>query len=119
LEKNNQSFDLGLSAIGMKSSLSGPMYFEIGRIIFLLCLCSIMWAAHPDVLEITKMGVKKSLNYLIFTFEYHIDDKHLQQRNQDLGKSSFRWSFYFLCFEILGQEEAFHKFIGKVWLSIP
>lgn len=42
---------------------SGPIYFEIGLIIFLLFLCYIICAAHPEVLEITKIGVKKSLNH--------------------------------------------------------
>lgn len=40
----------------------GPVYFEIGRISFLVFLCSIICAAHPEVLDITNIGVKKSLN---------------------------------------------------------
>lgn len=48
--------------MGMNFCCSGPMYLEIGLIIFLLCLCSMMCAAQPEVLAITKIGVKKSLN---------------------------------------------------------
>lgn len=52
---------LGLWAIGVNFFWSGPMYLDMGLISFLLFLCSIIWAAHPEVLEITKIGVKKSL----------------------------------------------------------
>jgi hypothetical protein len=47
--------------MGINLRGSGPMYFEMGLMIFLLCRCSMIWAAHPEVLAMTKMGVK---NYL-------------------------------------------------------
>lgn len=50
--------------MGINSCFSGPIYFEMGLMIFLLCLCSIMWAAQPEVLAITKIGVKKSLRLI-------------------------------------------------------
>jgi len=53
--------NLGLWLIGTKLIGSGPEYWDMGLMIFFDFLCSIMWAAHPEVLEITKIGVKKSL----------------------------------------------------------
>ena len=47
--------------MGVKAIGSGPVYLEMGRMSFFDFLCSIIWAAHPEVLDITKIGVKKSL----------------------------------------------------------
>ena len=47
--------------MGMNFWGSGPMYLEMGLMSFLVVRCSMMWAAQPEVLEMTKMGVKKSL----------------------------------------------------------
>lgn len=76
-------------AIGMNFKGYGPMYLEIGLIIFLLCLCSMIWAAQPEVREMTNMGVKKSLNNIIITFLFRIDDRHWLHKSRDLDKSSF------------------------------
>ena len=97
---------------------SGPMYFEIGLIIFFIFLCSIMWAAQPDVLEITKMGVKNSLHYWKNTCECHIGDRHWLQRSRDLDIFSFRWSFCFQCSLKCRQGEAFRKAFWQVQLTI-
>jgi hypothetical protein len=47
--------------MGVKRRGSGPTYLDNGLMIFFDFLCSIMWADQPEVLAITKMGVKKSL----------------------------------------------------------
>ena len=47
-----------LSFIGTKSSGALPTYFAPGLISLLSDLCSMIWAAQPDTLEHTKMGVK-------------------------------------------------------------
>lgn len=54
--------NLGLWLMGVKSKGSGPVYLDMGLISFLKVRCSMIWAAQPEVLEITKMGVKKSLH---------------------------------------------------------
>ena len=69
------------------------MYLEIGLMIFLEVLCSMMWAAHPEVLAITKMGVKKSLNDESLTYEFRIDCKHWRNRNLGLDICPFPLSF--------------------------
>jgi len=54
----------------------GPVYFDIGLMIFFDFLCSMMWAAQPEVLEITNIGVKKSLYIFTITYECRIDCMH-------------------------------------------
>ena len=59
--------------MGINFNGYGPVYFEVGLIIFFDFLCSIICAPHPEVLAITNIGVKKSLYYSIITYVYRID----------------------------------------------
>lgn len=44
--------------IGTNFVFSGPVYLDMGLIILFDFLCSMMCAAQPDVLAMTKIGVK-------------------------------------------------------------
>ena len=44
-------------SMGSHGRGSGPTYSAAGRMILLSCLCSMMWADHPDVRAMTKRGV--------------------------------------------------------------
>ncbi len=44
-----------------QTELSGPIYSSLGRIILLSALCSIIFAAQPEVLPMTNNGVNKSI----------------------------------------------------------
>ena len=74
--------------MGVKGRGSGPTYLEVGLMIFLDLRCSIMWADQPEVLAITKIGVKKSLHQKIITYGFRIGCKHLPSRNQHLDTSA-------------------------------
>ena len=77
---------------------SGPVYLEIGRIILFEDLCSIIWADHPEVLAITKIGVKNCIIGNLLMYEFRIGDKHWQSRNLGLDIFSFNLSFLIQCF---------------------